>query len=149
MNTLNQFNKNGKIILYSFMRKFTQINSNIGLRGKGPNSSFFPFKFSAQGPSPRRNGRVDYLLATSLISNMFPCTTHTSRSISLQRSHLFFLSLSLSAIHPHTPTKISQILSRSLKNSPSSPLKNLEFQEAFKRKFPQNSSSKVRLCLDL
>ena len=128
------------------MIKFTQINSNIGLRGKGPNSSFFPFKFSAQGPSPRRNGRVDYLLATSLISNMFPCTTHTSRSISLQRSHLFFLSLSLSAIHPHTLTKISHTLSRT---SPPLSTQKSRVLGSIQEEISINSSSKVRLCLDL
>ena len=137
MNNLNQSNKNVKIILYSFMLKLTQTNSNIGLRGKKPKFSFSLQNYQPKAQTQEEMKRVDLqltphycLLDLHASYSMFPCT-------SLQRS--FLLSLSLALGHfKHTHTQISHKFSLEYSRThPSSPLKNLENQEAFKRVFPQ------------
>ena len=135
MNNLNQSNKNVKIILYSFRLKLTQTNSNIGLRGKKPKFSFFLQDSRPKAQTQEEMKRVDLqltphycLLDLHATYSMFPC-------ISPQGSISPSLSLALGHFkHTHTPHKFSLEYSRT---HPSSPFKNLENQEAFKRIFPQ------------
>ena len=129
--------------------KHTQTNSNIGLRGKKPKFFLFPSKLSAQDPNPKEE-RVDFVCDTSPLPKGFPCNiSHTSMQVSLQRSLLLSPSLTLGRnTHTHTP-KISQTLSRTLKNTSSLSTQRSRNLGSFQEDPSTNSSSKVRLCLDL
>ena len=112
----------------------TQTTSNIGLKGKKPKNLFFLFPFSAQGPNPKRNGSVDFgchLTITHRTSMHYFSFFHAYH---FKITSLLPISLTLGHKHTHThTTKISQILSRLLKNSPSSPLQKSRKLGAFKR----------------
>ena len=86
--------------------------------------------------------------ATSLISKGYPCNiSHSSMHIT-SKSLLPSL-LSHSRPYTHTPTKnLSNTLQITQEHLFPS-IQNLENLEAFKKVLPQNSSSKVRSCIDL
>ena len=110
----------------------TLTNSNFGLKGKSPNFSF-PFQILGPRPKSKRKWKKLTLDATSLLSLGYPCTlVHISMHITSKVISSSLLSHSRPQAHTHT-TKISQTLSRSLKNTPSSPLQKSRKLGAFKR----------------
>ena len=69
--------------------------------------------------------------------------------VSLQESLLFSLLFLFGREHHHTHQKYLNFLSRTHKNSPSSPLQKSRNLGTFQEDFASKSSSKVRLCIDL
>ena len=69
--------------------------------------------------------------------------------VSLQESLLFSLLFLFGREQHHTHQKYLNFLSRTLKNSPSSPLQKSRNLGTFQEDFASKSSSKVRLCIDL
>ena len=148
MNNLNQSNKNMKILPHSFrLKTYSRLTLILGL---GAKAQIFPFlsKFSAQMHKPKKMEELT-CCATSLLSIGFPCKiSHSSMQVSLQRSPHFFLSLTLG----HTPTHTHKNLSNSLQITQE--LSFLSTQKSrvlgsIQEEISTNSSSKVRLCIDL
>ena len=129
----------------SFRSRLIQLNFYMGLRAIKPKN---PFSFHILGPRPKskkKRGGVDLMHATSLISHISPCNISyfyeyiNSRSISS-------LPLSLSAeSHTHTHISLTTLSQENSLHLSSRSRKLGGFQEDIST----NSSSKVRLCLDL
>ena len=121
----------------------TQTNSNIGPRGKKPKNLSFPLYFR---PKPKDKGGVDFGLPPHFYSlDIHAWNSYFQAPISSRITSLLFPP-SLSA---ETHTHIHKYLSNSLKNTSSLSTQKSRNLGSFQEDLSTNSSSKVRLCLDL
>ena len=118
----------------------------LGLEAKSP--KIFP-SLSIFGPSPRIKEELTLDCHLIFIHWISMHGTHTSKHLSHERSLLFFSLPHSRPKHIHTYTNISQTLSRTLKNTSSLSTQKSRKLGSFQEDISTNSSSKVRLCLDL
>ena len=137
-------NKNHNFILKGqWSPKLTLI---LGLEAKSP--KIFP-SLSIFGPSPRIKEELTLDCHLIFIHWISMHGTHTSKHLSHQGSLLFFSLPHSRPKHTHTYTNISQALSTTLKNTSSLSTQRSRNLGSFQEDISTNSSSKVRLCLDL